>query len=149
VDTALLDLVEAVDRPRQLSLQGPAIVELLFELRRPQGLLIENLVADVPSPRQAGGGKLHPQFRHPVGRRRHGVSGRGDLVGDLLLLEALHHRPGVLAGKPGIDHPVIHLVGPEDEPDNESDGQQTRRQQGHPPSRREGRQILLKGGKNG
>ncbi len=142
VDAALLDLVEAVDRPGELPLEGALVVELLDELGHAQVLRVEDLEPDAAALGETRGGQFQPQLRHLFGRHRDHVPCGRKLVGDLLLLEPRRDLTGILGGEVRVENLVIGLV---DEDDCKGDAQKRdarRREDGEFTGRRKGLKPL-------
>ena len=94
-----------VDRPdgaREFAFQRAQMIDVLNEARRPQAVrLVEDLVADPATLRDAGLRELHPDLRHPVSGHEQGRAVVLELVGSAVAFQLSDDARRVLKGQIG------------------------------------------------
>ena len=102
MDAGRDDPVERLDRAGDLAFERAQVIDVLDEARRREAVaLVEDLPADAAARRQALLGEAHAELRDVVLRHHDAGAVTFKLVGDVLALELLHHRGGVLRREVG------------------------------------------------
>ncbi|MBA7473791.1 hypothetical protein ES707_09136 [subsurface metagenome] len=121
VNPAQPHLLHLVDRPDQLSFQGPLVVHPLHEGGHTHPLLVEEL-----KPRYRAGGyarcsKSEPIFRHPVRRNVNGRAPGTETVRHPIITKDNHDLVGIFRRQIAVQQCILGPVSPQGQRNNRAD----------------------------
>ena len=113
---------DGAHRARELAFEGAQVVDALHEARRGEGVaLVEDLVADAATGRQALAGELHAELRQVGAGREDRLAVGPGLVADAAGVEVAGDGGRVLHGQVRVEHAERRLRHPHDDKGEEAD----------------------------